>query len=281
MFASVLGAVASLCIPSQSKSTLSKTPDSQRTVVSTSVEFPSDKSFKSCVTSTTEDDVIKLRESKMFLEPHLGNEKRHRAGSDFDRRPPLFFTNDFVPNLGPTKRNTSDLCDVFVIPVQLTPDQEQSEMISNIASRVQQMLQADLTGEFDRTKDFMGQHIPAISFLKYVERLILNINKWAHEKPGVDSTGVRSGIMAIEYLERVQAKITPRSIHRYFLIAFLMGIKFSYDFYMSNTFWAAVGGLKLHEMNLMEIEFCNRLNWDSRISPESFQAQFDKTRCFI
>jgi len=166
----------------------------------------------------------------------------------------------------------------------LTPEQEQRDMVQNIAARVLAMQRPDqdlADAEIPSSKaTFMGTRVPAISFVKYVERLVHNINRWAHEKPGMDSVGVLSGVFAIEYLERSCAEITPRSIHRYFLAAFLVGIKYCFDYYLSNTYWAGVGGIRLPELNTLEMEFCCQLGWDFGVSAEAFEIQFHKTKFF-
>jgi hypothetical protein len=175
--------------------------------------------------------------------------------------------------------------------VDASPEQEQREMIQNIAARILAMQhmedvsldvqhEQEIPGSTTTRASFIGSRIPAISFVKYVERLVHNINRWAHEKPGMDSVGVQSGVFAIEYLERSCTDITPRSIHRCFLAAFLLGIKYSFDYYLSNTYWAGVGGIRLPELNTLEMDFCCQLNWDFSVAPEVFQAQFDKTRMF-
>jgi hypothetical protein len=177
------------------------------------------------------------------------------------------------------------------IGIDANPEHEQRDMVQNIAARVLAMQQPDAfvleddeipgsTGTTTTKASFIGSRIPAISFVKYVERLVHNINRWAHEKPGMDSVGAQSGVFAIEYLERSCADITPRSIHRYFLAAFLIGIKYSFDYYLSNTYWAGVGGIRLQELNTLEMDFCGQLNWDFTVAPEVFQSQFEKTRLF-
>jgi hypothetical protein len=147
---------------------------------------------------------------------------------------------DKLLGFGGEKRNQDHLIVIETpeeIPQSITPEQEQREMVQNIAARVLAMQQPDteiVDEEIPLSKtSFVGSRIPAISFVKYVERLVHNINRWAHEKPGMDSVGVQSGVFAIEYLERSCAEITPRSIHRFFLAAFLVGIKYSFDYYLS------------------------------------------------
>jgi len=192
--------------------------------------------------------------------------------------------DEFMVSRG-EKRSQDHLMVAIEMPEEVkSPELEQREMVQNIAARVLAMQQADvdvLDEEIPLSKaSFAGNRIPAISFVKYVERLVHNINRWAHEKPGMESVGVQSGVFAIEYLERSCSEITPKSIHRYFLSAFLIGIKYSFDYYLSNTYWAGVGGIRLQELNILEMDFCCQLNWDFAVSPEVFEIQFQKTRLF-
>lgn len=185
---------------------------------------------------------------------------------------------------GGQKRGQDELIVIETPEDSQTPEREQRDMVQNIAARVLAMQQPDteiLDTEIPQSKaSFIGDRIPAISFVKYVERLVFNINRWAHEQPGLDSVGVQSGVFAIEFLERSCAEITPKSIHRYFLSAFLIGIKYSFDYYLSNTYWAGVGGIRLQELNNLEMDFCCQLNWDFTVSAEVFENQFQKTRLF-
>jgi len=120
---------------------------------------------------------------------------------------------------------------------------------------------------------FHGINEPAIPFAQYVDRLVHYANVWAREKPSANSQGVRCAVLAVEYMERAQVRISGKSIHRLFLIAFLIGIKLTDDFGMSNTFWGRAGGCSLEDVNRMEVEFCNLLKWDFGVAPEVYEAQ--------
>lgn len=120
---------------------------------------------------------------------------------------------------------------------------------------------------------FHGINEPAIPFAQYVERLVHYANVWAREKPNVNSQGVRCAVLAVEYLERANVRVCGKSIHRLFLIAFLIGIKLTDDFGMSNTFWGRAGGCSLEDVNRMEIEFCNMLKWSFGVPADVFETQ--------
>jgi len=118
---------------------------------------------------------------------------------------------------------------------------------------------------------FVGELEPPISFLRYVERLIKLTNKWVEEADGPDSFGVRCALLAVEYLVRIDIKLCAKSIHRYFMAAYLIGIKLIYDYYISNSFWAEVSGCPREQLNLMEIHLCSSLSWDFSVNPDKHQ----------
>ena len=148
-------------------------------------------------------------------------------------------------------------------------EQEEKAIIKRIASRVlalpQEAPNAPLTV-------FHGINEPTIPFTVYVERLVHYANVWAREKPNVNSQGIRCALLAVVYMERSRVVISPKSVHRLFLIAFLIGIKLTDDFGISNTFWGRAGGCQLEDVNRMEIAFCGLLGWDFAVSSDFFEG---------
>jgi len=120
---------------------------------------------------------------------------------------------------------------------------------------------------------FEGKQVPSISIHDYVDRLIRYVDAWAGEKASIASTGVSAALMAIEYLDRLTVGISARSVHRLYMCAVLISVKFTEDFSISNRFWAKVGGIDLDEMNRMEVSFCALLDWKLKISREEFESQ--------
>jgi len=131
-------------------------------------------------------------------------------------------------------------------------------------------------GQQEPVAMFVGEQLPAISFIKYVERLIKFTNKWAEEKDGPESIGVRCAVLAVQYLERADVKLTCKAMHRYFMVAYLLGIKLIFDYYMSNSFWGDVAGCSLKKINEMEMQFCSSLEWRLSVNEESHQVQLSK-----
>jgi hypothetical protein len=139
-----------------------------------------------------------------------------------------------------------------------------------------------LLEEFKGRKDpdpmFVGEKEPPITFPRYVERLIKLTNRWAEETDGPDSFGVRCAVWAVDYLERIDINLHSKAIHRYFMAAFLVSIKLLFDYYMSNSYWAKVAGCPHEQVNRMEAQVCNSLNWDFHIPEE---RHLDSIRKFV
>jgi hypothetical protein len=148
-----------------------------------------------------------------------------------------------------------------------SPLEEQCE----IAGRIVKYLTETYQGNDEPKAVFLGAKPSPIPFLKYTQRLMMFTNKYAEEKDGPDSIGVRCATLAVEYIERSDLKLTALSFHRCFLSAFLLGIKLIYDYYFSNAFWGEVGGISMQELNAIEVVFCEALKWKFNIEAEEHE----------
>jgi len=171
---------------------------------------------------------------------------------------------------GLKRKNAVRCFDDAVIVV--TPESQQVEIANKIANYLMKMHK----GTKEPLPMFIGEQMPAISFPKYVERLVKFTNRWAEEKDGPDSIGVRCAVIAVQYLERADVKLACKAIHRYFMIAYLLGIKLIFDYYMSNSFWGDVAGCPLKKVNEMEMEFCSSLGWVLSIDEDLHRLQLSK-----
>ena len=151
---------------------------------------------------------------------------------------------------------------------------EQRECVQRLVSYLESRLLEDVEGE---KSCFIGSSSPPISLLDYVDRLVRYSNQWADDTPSATSTGLRCVTLAVDYLERSQVRLTPRSVHRYLMSATLLAIKYTEDFAISNKFWGDVGGCKLQDVNRMEAAFCTVLGWNFRIqNAESMRMMMTK-----
>lgn len=149
---------------------------------------------------------------------------------------------------------------------------DQKQLIKALAGHLVSHLDERSSG--GALRSFEGANTPTIAMGDYVDRLIRYVDVWAGEIPGGHaSTGVRCALMAIELVDRLDAPLSRKSVHRVFMCAVLVCVKASEDFIISNRFWAKVGGCDLEELNRMEMAFCDLLQWKITVSREDFDTQ--------
>lgn len=123
---------------------------------------------------------------------------------------------------------------------------------------------------------FRGIAVPAISVLDYVARLCKYVDRWAEEEAGPHSAGVRSILMALVLIQRSKLQVTILTVHRLLMTSVLIAVKFAEDFAISNTFWGDVGGTTLQDVNKMELEFCQIVDWKFQVSCDAYAEQQKK-----
>lgn len=67
-------------------------------------------------------------------------------------------------------------------------------------------------------------------------------------------------------------RINSLSVHRLVLIAIVLATKFTDDVHYDNAHFAKVGGLELHELNMLELQLLKLLKFELYISIEEFVA---------
>ncbi|KAM3141221.1 hypothetical protein pb186bvf_006606 [Paramecium bursaria] len=118
--------------------------------------------------------------------------------------------------------------------------------IANVLDEVVQetdFLESQLNTRFHTLKK------PSITLKQYISR----IQKYSY-------CSYECYILALIYIDRIQDMnqelvINSYCIHRFLLIAILIGIKYNDDDYYKNEYYAKVGGISLQELNLLELEF--------------------------
>ncbi len=61
--------------------------------------------------------------------------------------------------------------------------------------------------------------------------------------------------------ENTKIQMAMNNIHRLIITSVLLAIKFNEDDYYSNNHYAKIGGISLQEINKLEEEFIEGLNW--------------------
>eukprot|EP00009_Paramoeba_aestuarina_P014707 CAMPEP_0201524176 /NCGR_PEP_ID=MMETSP0161_2-20130828/21158_1 /ASSEMBLY_ACC=CAM_ASM_000251 /TAXON_ID=180227 /ORGANISM="Neoparamoeba aestuarina, Strain SoJaBio B1-5/56/2" /LENGTH=250 /DNA_ID=CAMNT_0047923467 /DNA_START=17 /DNA_END=769 /DNA_ORIENTATION=+ len=122
------------------------------------------------------------------------------------------------------------------------------------------------TNPFSLSSPFHAQKLPKITLSSYFFR----IKKYCEtEDPTL--------IVALIYLYRIIAKtdktfINANTIHRLIMVSVVIATKFLDDFLQTNTFYARVGGISLSELNKLESEFLQILDFDLLVSEPEYRG---------
>jgi len=82
-------------------------------------------------------------------------------------------------------------------------------------------------------------------------------------------------ILSLAYMNRVRKlhpefNISPMSIHRLLVTSVMLAVKFFDDRYYSNAFYAKVGGVRTREVNVLEAQFLQLINWRLHVPLEEY-----------
>ncbi|EGR33397.1 n-terminal domain protein [Ichthyophthirius multifiliis] len=141
------------------------------------------------------------------------------------------------------------------------------QIISNVLTEI--TLQCDkLPIQF--ITNFHGKNIPNISINDY----LLRINK-------LSGCTQECYIMALIYIDRITERhknflINSYSIHRIIITSVMISIKFYEDKYYNNEYYAKIGGISLQEVNQLERDFLQLINFRLYINPVLFYNYREK-----
>ncbi len=82
-------------------------------------------------------------------------------------------------------------------------------------------------------------------------------------------------IVALLYIDRIvqkhsNLKVTRLNVHRLYLIAMVLAIKFNEDNYYTNEYYSSVGGISCEEVNQLESEMLQLLKYDLVIHQKKY-----------
>jgi len=155
-------------------------------------------------------------------------------------------------------------------------DEAYERFLTKLEFRIAQ-LSADWTPAALKMSSRRRRAVTLMSMKDYIDRLVRGTNKLLAEDESkvVESTGARCAVMAVEYIERANAKgVCEIDIHQLFLASFVVAVKLTDDLNTTDShWWSHVGGFNEKEVNAAELLLCSRLNWDLLISPSTFGTQ--------
>lgn len=148
------------------------------------------------------------------------------------------------------------------------------EFIRQIINIVLKRVNGTIGDETRGTPLFDSASIPGIGIGRYLQRLdkYFDCSEACH-------------VLALIYLQHFSDlsddfALTLRNVHRLYLISLVSAAKFWDDVFFDNTYYARCGGIRLPELNRLELTFLGVLNFKLWISAEEFQGalkSFDLT----
>lgn len=85
-------------------------------------------------------------------------------------------------------------------------------------------------------------------------------------------------VLCLAYIHRLTGKnpvlaVNDWSSHRLLLTGLTVAAKFHDDVFYSNAFYAKAGGVSTAELNALEGQFLDMIDWKLRVSPEEFELR--------
>mmetsp|Transcript_13879 Transcript_13879/g.22654 ORF Transcript_13879/g.22654 Transcript_13879/m.22654 type:complete len:274 (-) Transcript_13879:868-1689(-) len=127
-----------------------------------------------------------------------------------------------------------------------------------------------------------GKSQPKLKLDVYIKRIVRAMNDYDDEVSCYNihrqkhTLGFRLVVSAMVFIDRILNENSDRlvlktiNVHRLVVTCMLVASKFCEDEPLNNEFWARVGGLPLKDLNACEVEVCNLLNYNLRVSEESY-----------
>lgn len=160
-----------------------------------------------------------------------------------------------------------------------TPAEQQLEVIDLVCHALDERMDNTTSITDAEYVCFQGPKQPEISVRDYIIRLVKYANNFCEDVPRANSSGIRSLLIAMEYLERCGAVINQFTVHRYLLISVLVAIKTLEDYVMEGSYWGAVGGCTVPELNLYERQFLLQLRFRCHVSQSQFNQLSSEFGC--
>ena len=105
---------------------------------------------------------------------------------------------------------------------------------------------------------------PHITIPQYSQRIF----KYSHCSP---QCAVLALIYINQFLRNTASSLNPFNVHRIIIVAFMLADKFLHDEHLDNYSYACIGGISLREVNTLEREFLQSLNFSLHVRSEIFE----------
>merc|ERR1719506_2189824 len=111
----------------------------------------------------------------------------------------------------------------------------------------------------------------------------MNIHEYAQRMKRYLRCSDECYILSIVYIRRMVERsshfvVTELNVHRLLLAALVVAAKFQDDSYLSNTHYAKVGGVSVHELAKLEAHFMKMLDWRAHVTADEYNNCFNCVR---
>jgi len=134
--------------------------------------------------------------------------------------------------------------------------------ISSLFEKLIENNTSKLNNSIFNLKIFETEEIPTISINKYIERIVKYTN-----------CEENTLILSLIYLDKICLKninLTVYNIHKFVFSSILVSIKFNEDKIYKNDYYAYIAGVSLKELNLMEDNFLQILDYQVFVNKNIF-----------
>jgi len=137
-----------------------------------------------------------------------------------------------------------------------------AHLVAALASVLGHM--AELGRRSQMTFSFHASRIPALSVHDYLTRLA-----------AFYGCSDQCLVLTLVYVDRIVKKhpefvVSPWSIHRLLMTGMMVATKFWDDTFYSNKHYAKVGGVRLQEINRLEMHFLLLIGWRLQVLPQEY-----------
>ncbi|KAJ3172924.1 hypothetical protein HDU88_004378 [Geranomyces variabilis] len=86
-------------------------------------------------------------------------------------------------------------------------------------------------------------------------------------------------LVLLIYIDRICGRsrtfiVSSLTVHRLVITAFCCASKALCDSYLTNTSYAKIGGISIHELNILELDFLSLIDWDLCCNAELMQTYY-------
>jgi hypothetical protein len=153
------------------------------------------------------------------------------------------------------------------------------KIVDNIAGELERRVAAEDRANAGDCFSKDGR-VPPVTLFDYFARMARYVNVWRGHAGGAESAGVRSAVMALMYIEKLERMcpgfaVNRSNVHRIAMAAFLVATKFTEDAPISNDFWSKVAGVQCSEVNALEVAFCSMLKFELYIDEKQYVLKLD------